>query len=89
MNRYFADAHGTEISDAKGIQQEMHEADEALYGAAPDLREALRDLMARFALDTPEDCAEVSALLGMEDEGALWDAAEKAQAALDKADGKK
>ncbi len=51
------------------------------------LKEALRDLMARLALDTPEECADVAMRLGIEDHGSLWEAAEKAQAALDRAGG--
>lgn len=47
------------------------------------LAEALRDLMARFALDSEEECRDVSERLGIQDVDALWGAAQRAQAALD------
>lgn len=48
-----------------------------------DLREALRDLMARLCLDTEDDCNDVARRLEIENVSSLWDAAQKAQAILD------
>lgn len=49
-----------------------------------ELRELLRDIMARLALDSADDCRDVAQRLEIENENSLWEWAQKAQAALDK-----
>jgi hypothetical protein len=51
---------------------------------ADELRELLREIMARLALDSEDDCWDVAQRLEIENAGSLWEWAQKAQAALDK-----
>jgi hypothetical protein len=57
----------------------------ALVAALTETAESLRMLMSIFALDSPEECAEVSAAMEIENIDALWEVAAKASADLDTA----
>jgi hypothetical protein len=49
-----------------------------------ELRELLRDIMARLALDNEDDCRDVARRLEIENEVSLWEWAKRANEALDK-----
>ena len=56
-------------------------ADRKIY-RSDELREIVRLFVAMLGLDTPEDAADVSRRLEIEDETAMWKLAERANEAL-------
>jgi hypothetical protein len=48
-----------------------------------ELADIVREFMARLALDSEEECRDVCQRLEIENEGSMWELAQRANAALD------